>query len=159
MSTIEQALSNLGIKYKKYDHPPVFTVEEAKKYSINIGAGETKNLFLRNDKGDKHYLVTLPGDKRADLKRLSVLLGESKLSFASPERLKQYLDLTPGSVSPFGLINDKSKEVIVVVDNDLLQFETLGYHPNINTATLVVSRDDFKKFLGSTGNKIIFSDL
>lgn len=159
MQDVYQILSGLNIAYEKHDHPAVFTVEEAQKYDRGIDAGKSKNLFLRNKKGDKHYLVIVESTKRVDLKQLSVQLNENKIGFASPERLLEYLGLTPGSVSPFGLINDKNKAVQVIVDNDLMMHKKLAFHPNINTATLVMSSKDFQKFLDSTGNSISFLNL
>lgn len=103
-------------------------------------------------------MLTL-GSKRLDLKSLAVFLNESKLSFASPEKMMEYLGITPGSVSAFGLINDVDKVVRVIVDEDLLKFDKQGYHPNINTATLIISTKDFKKFLNWTGNKVIYKSL
>lgn len=158
MNDIYQILKQLGIKYEKFEHPAVYTVEEAQKYDRGIEAGKSKNLFLRNKKGNKHFLLIIESTKTADLKTLSSLLNENKLGFASPERLKEYLDLTPGSVSPFGLVNNKDKSVYVVVDNDLLNYPKLAFHPNINTATIVINTEDFKKFLTHTGNEIIFVD-
>ncbi len=159
MNDIYKILQHLEIEYEKYEHPAVFTVEEAAQYDRGIDAGKSKNLFLRNKKGNKHFLIVVESTKKVDLKQLSTLLNESKLSFASPERLKEHLGLTPGSVSPFGIINDADKLVNVIIDTGLLQYERVGFHPNINTATLAIKTDDFKKFLDSTGNKITYLDL
>ncbi len=159
MNDIYQILHDLDISYEKYEHPAVFTVEDAEKYDRGINAGHSKNLFLRNKKGDQHYLVVVEASKRVDLKKLALLLNESKLSFASAERLMTYLGLTPGSVSPFGLINDTSKTVQVIVDNGLMQQTKQSYHPNRNTATLVIKREDFKKFLSWTKNPVMYKDL
>lgn len=159
MKDIYLILKDLDIEFEKYEHPAVYTVEEAEKYDRGVDAAHSKNLFLRNKKGNKHYLVILEGSKRVDLKELAKLLNEGDLSFASPERMLKYLELTPGSVSPFGLINDINKEVHVVVDNDLLKSKKQGSHPNVNTATLVISTDDFKKFLEYTGNWVTYLNL
>ncbi|HSW96335.1 MAG TPA: prolyl-tRNA synthetase associated domain-containing protein [Candidatus Saccharimonadales bacterium] len=155
MRDIYSVLEKIGIPYEEYEHPPVFTVEETEKYERGNGT-PSKNLFLRNKKGNKHYLVVLEANKRIDLKNLEVLLQEKGLSFASSERMMQYLGLTPGSVSPLGLINDINQEVSVIVDKDLLKSEKQGFHPNVNTATLVIKTDDFKKFLDWTKNKITY---
>ena len=155
MKDIYETLNQLNIEYIKHDHPAVYTCEEAEKYYGNIKGGKSKNLFLRNKKGDKHYLLVMEAEKRVDLKGLGMKLNESKLSFASEERLMKYLGLTKGAVSPFGLINDEGKVVTVVVDNDLMKHDYLHYHPNVNTATLELSREDFKKFLEEMGNKIL----
>jgi len=159
MENVYQVLDSLGIKYKKFEHPVVHTVEDANKLGLEIEGGINKCLFLRNKKGDKHYLVLIRGSKRLDLKKLEELLSETRLSFASPERLMTYLKLIPGSVSPFGLINDSDKAVTAIVDDELLTNDELALHPNINTQTLVLKIGDFKKFLTWTKNKIIFLDL
>ena len=159
MSDIYQVLDNLNITYKKFDHLAVFTIPEAEKHCGHIPGGKSKNILLRNRKGDKHYLIVVKGNKRLNLEKLSGILNESKLSFASEKRLMKYLGLTPGAVSPFGLINDVEKEVGVIVDSDLLEYAELQYHPNINTSTLVLSSVDFKKFLENSGNKIDFIKL
>jgi len=159
MKNILQILKNLGITYTEHKHPAVFTVEEANKYYDTIPGTHTKNLFLRNKKGDKHYLVVIESSKRVDLGKLKQILGESKLSFASPERLKEHLNLTPGSVTPFGLIHDKDKKVQVIIDNDLWESEEINCHPNINTSTLTISSKDFRKFLEWTGNSVQSLDI
>lgn len=158
MKDIYEILRDIGITFEKYEHPAVFTVKEADKYDRSDGA-HSKNLFLRNKKGNTHYLVVLEASKRINLKELEALLSETGLSFASPERLMKYLGLTPGSVSPFGLVNDTNKEVKVIVDNDLLKSKKQGFHPNTNTSTLVISTNDFKRFLVWTNNNITYLKL
>ena len=148
------ALDALGISYQRYSHPPVFTAEDAAEHWAPIPATSVKNLFLRNKKGDRHYLVILEIDKEANLKHLVKLIGDDRLSFGSPERLMANLGLTPGSVSPFGLLNDASRAVIVIVDEDLRRAERLIFHPNINTASLAISREDFERFMASRGNTV-----
>ena len=98
-------LTGLGISFSRFTHPPVFTVEEAERYWADIPATHCKNLFLRNAKGTRHYLVVLEHAKTANLKDLAARIGDDRLSFASPDRLQRFLGLTPGSVSPFGLIH------------------------------------------------------
>lgn len=158
MKNIYQILEDLGITYQKYDHPPVYTVEDAEKYDRGNG-GQSKNLFLRNKKGNKHYLVILEASKRLNLKQLESLLEEVNLSFASAERLLKYLGVTPGSVSPFGLIHDTDNTVKVIVDKDLLEYENQSFHPNVNTSTLVIKTPDFQKFLRWTQNTVIHLNL
>lgn len=159
MENVYQVLDSLGIKYKKFEHPVMHTVEDADKLDFKIPGGVNKCLFLRNKKGDKHYLVLLRGTKRLNLNNLEKLLEETRLSFASPERLMKYLKITPGSVSPFGLINDIGKSVTFIVDNELLNHDEIAFHPNINTQTLVLKTEDFRSYLIHTKNKIIFLDL
>jgi Ala-tRNA(Pro) deacylase len=148
------ALDALGIRYQRFEHPAVFNAEDASKHWDPIGGTQCKNLFLRNKKGDRHYLVILEISKRADLKDLVKLVGDDRLSFGSPERLMVKLGLTPGSVSPFGLLNDADGSVRVLVDADLKGAERLIFHPNINTASVVVSWTDLEKFLATRSNAI-----
>ena len=153
-SKVIQVLEELGIEYIRHEHPPVFTVEQAEKHWAEIRGSHCKNLFLRNKKGNRHYLVILLTSKQADLRALNNELGEDRLSFGSPERLKKYLGLEPGSVSPFGLINDRQREVIVIVDEDLKRADRVNFHPNVNTATLGISAADFERFLAWTGHSV-----
>ena len=151
---VVERLRDLGIVFERHEHPPVATVEEAAVHWAGIDAAHCKNLFLRNQKGDRHYLLILEHSKKADLRAVANQIGDGKLSFGSPERLLKHLGLTPGSVSPFGLIHDSSHSVRVVVDRDLQSAARLSFHPNINTATLVVSKDDFVRFLAACGNPV-----
>jgi Ala-tRNA(Pro) deacylase len=151
---VYDALNALGISYEKYEHPAVFTAEQAAEHWAAIPATPVKNLFLRNKKGDRHYLVILAIDKQADLRHLVKVIGDDRLSFGSPERLLARMGLTPGSVSPFGLLNDPSRSVQVVVDADLRGAERLIFHPNINTHSLTIAFADFEKFLASVGNTV-----
>ena len=148
------ALSALGIEYEVFEHPPVFTAEEAALHWSAIPGARIKNLFLRNKKGDRHYLVILGIEKQADLRQLVKLIGDDRLSFGSPERLNKYLGVTPGSVSPLGLIHDTTHTVRVIVDSDLKQADRLIFHPNDNTASLTISGGDFVKFLERQGNSV-----
>ena len=151
---VVERLRDLGIAFERHEHPPVATVEQAAEHWAGIDAAHCKNLFLRNQKGDRHYLLILEHSKKADLRAVANQIGDGKLSFGSPERLLKHLGLTPGSVSPFGLIHDSIHSVRVVVDRDLQGAERLSFHPNINTATLVVSKDDFVRFLAACGNPV-----
>jgi Ala-tRNA(Pro) deacylase len=148
------ALDALGIRYDRHEHPAVFSAEDAAKYWDPIAGTQCKNLFLRNKKGDRHYLVVVEISKRVDLKDLVKLVGDDRLSFGSPERLSAQLGLTPGSVSPFGLINDADGSVRVLIDQDLRGADRLIFHPNINTASVVVSWADLERFLATRRNTI-----
>jgi Ala-tRNA(Pro) deacylase len=154
IALVTSALDTLGISYDLYEHPPVFTADEAAQHWAGIDATRVKNLFLRNKKGDRHYLVILGIEKLADLRHLVKVIGDDRLSFGSPERLMTRLGLTPGSVSPFGLLNDSTHSVRVIVDADLKRADRLIFHPNINTASLAISRTDFERFLDSRGNMV-----
>ena len=158
MSSIYTVLTDLQIPFEKYTHPAVHTVVDTIEHYKNIDAGRCKNLFLQNVKGDTYYLIVMQADKRLDIKKLSATL-ETKLRFASEEKLLHYLGLTPGSVSPFGLINDTDHSVRVIVDKDVLNHQKVSFHPNINTETLVISSEDLQKFLTSVGNPITYFPL
>ncbi|SCZ77713.1 prolyl-tRNA synthetase associated domain-containing protein [Acidaminobacter hydrogenoformans] len=150
------ALDGLGIGYEVHTHPPVATVEEAKNHWDHIQGTKAKNLFVRDQKGKKHYLIVLEQDKPLNMKWFSEHFGLDKLSFASPERMEKYLGLQPGSVSPFGLINDANKEVIVYIDEEVMGGGHVNFHPNVNTMTLNMASEDFKKYLKAMGNKVHF---
>ncbi len=156
---VYEVLKNLGIPYTRHEHPPVFTVEQAERHWTNISGAHCKNLFLRNKKGTRHYLVILLTSKQADLKQLTVKLREDRLSFGSAERLQKYLGLETGAVSPFGLINDSRKEVVVIVDQGVRRAERVNFHPNINSVTLGIETADFERFLASSGNEVRFFEL
>lgn len=147
-------LSSLGIAFDRHEHPVASTVAEAEVYWKEIDATHCKNLFLRNQKGDRHYLVVVGHAKAVDLRRLAELIGDGKLSFASPERLMLRLGLTPGSVSPFGLLNDPERHVRVFLDAALEQAERITFHPNDNTATLALAYADFRTFLRHAGHQV-----
>ena len=151
---VYEVLKSLEIPFEVHHHPPVYTVEEAEEHWETVKGTHCKNLFVRNKKGNRHYLVILESSKRADLKDLNRQLGEDRLSFASPERMMRFLGLEPGAVSPFGLINDSGKEVQVVVDKDLRTANWVSFHPNVNTATLTLSFEDFERYLEWCGNSL-----
>jgi Ala-tRNA(Pro) deacylase len=142
------------VEYERHDHEAVFTVEESKKLSPELEGASTKNLFLRDKKGSRHFLVTVPEDKQVDLKALSGKLDCSRLSFASPERLKTHLGIEPGSVSLLALANDHEKKVEAFVDQDIWQAEAILCHPLVNTSTLVIPREDMRQFLEKTGHGV-----
>lgn len=145
-------LDSLQIPYEYLEHPPVATVDEAMKYWSDIDSGHCKNIFFRNHKGDRHYLVILYYNSKLNIKELEQKLHQGKLSFASDRRLMQYLGLTPGSVSPFGLINDVTRHVHLFIDRTLMDHERLSFHPNTNTASLIIPREGLFRFLEHTGN-------
>ncbi len=156
---VYEVLEDLGISFRRYEHPPVFTVEQAEKHWRGIPGAHCKNLFLRNKKGNRHYLVIAETSKAIDLRRLNEQLNEDRLSFGSPERLMRVLGLEPGSVSPFGLVNDASKEVRVVIDSDLKNSAQVNFHPNVNTATIGLGFADFEKFLSWAGNSVRYLEF
>jgi Ala-tRNA(Pro) deacylase len=151
---VYDALDAMGIPYQKYEHPPVFTSDEAAEHWGPIQATQVKNLFLRNKKGNRQYLVILGIGKQADLRELVKIIGDDRFSFGSPERLMETLGVTPGSVSPFGLLHPGSKEVRVIIDQDLRSADKLIFHPNLNTASVTISVADFERFLSTRPNVV-----
>jgi Ala-tRNA(Pro) deacylase len=154
-----ERLERLGIAFDRYEHPPIATAEEGDRYWTGIEAMHSKNLFLRNQKGDRHYLLVVVHSKRVDLRSVANQIGDGKLSFASPERLLKHLGVTPGSVSPFGLMNDSGHAVRLFLDRDLETAGRVSFHPNINTATLVLTREDFVRFVRDTGHEMKWVDV
>lgn len=153
---IYQLLNELGISFDYYEHPPVPTVTEAAKYWKDIESAHCKNLFFRNHKGNRHYLVIFDYRKTIEIREIEQYLKQGKLTFASENRMQKYLGLKPGSVSPFGLINDGEKHVTVFIDSDLKKSQRISFHPNINTASLVIPFEGFIKYLDFSGNKYEF---
>ena len=151
---VERYLAGLAVAFTRHEHPPVATVAEAETHWAGIDALHCKNLFLRNQKGTRHFLVVLAVTRRGDLAAIGDLFGERKLGFASPERLLAHLGLTPGSVSPFGLINDPEHRVEVAIDVAVRDAARVAFHPNVNTATLVVTGGDFQRFLAAVGHEV-----
>jgi len=154
-----ELLQKLGISFEYHEHPPVATIEDAKIHWQNFDSGRCKNIFFRNHKGDRHYLVILEHLRQLNIRDLEQRLKQGKLTFASDQRLKNYLGVEPGSVSPFGLINDTDHHVHLFIDAKLDEFERLSFHPNINTASLIIGKPDFLKFLIYQGNSYEFIKL
>jgi Ala-tRNA(Pro) deacylase len=151
---VYSTLDAMGITYEVFHHPPVFNSEDVDEHWAGIDATKVKNLFLRNKKGDRHYLVILEVSKRADLKDIVTVVGDDRLSFGSPDRLMANLGVTPGSVSPFGLIHDAKHAVRVIVDQDLRSAQRLIFHPNINSSSLTIAVADFERFLAAMENPV-----
>lgn len=151
-----EMLSVLDIEYQVMNHPAVFTIEDMDNLKITQYGDVCKNLFLRDVKGTRHFLVVLDKDKKADLKNIQKQIGCARLSFASEERLFKYLHLQKGEVTPLGIINDLNVFVEVVLDKDLTGKNKLGFHPNDNTATVWISFDALKKIIEQNGNTIHF---
>lgn len=155
-------LRSHNIPYECYNHPEGKTIEEAKRWWREDGSVHCKNLFFRNHKGNKHYLVCFDCDHDLAIHDLEARLKASlvsqglpscgKLSFASPERMLKYLGLEPGSVSPFGLINDQEHHVHLFLDENLRQATSLSFHPNDCRGTVVISNDAFARYLEVVGN-------
>jgi Ala-tRNA(Pro) deacylase len=149
---------DLGISYRVYDHAPIFTVQEGVHLKESIPGVHCRNLFLR-DKKEIMYLVVLTNETMVDLKGLEKLLNCGRLSFGSPERLWKYLGITPGSVCPFTVINDKNHEVTVILDAKMMAAEAVSYHPLDNRQTVNLTPADLLEFFAHTGHKPIILDL
>jgi Ala-tRNA(Pro) deacylase len=156
---VYKLLHELNIPFDYYEHPPVPTVEEASKYWEGIDSSHCKNLFFRNHKGNKHYLVVFNFLQSLNIRDLEQRLKQGKLSFASPERMMKYLRIEPGSVSPFGLIHDTENHVHLFIDKNLQHSERISFHPNLNTASLVLPMNGFLKYLNHIGNTYEFIEL
>jgi Ala-tRNA(Pro) deacylase len=146
-------LDELGIAYTSYEHAPVFTCEEAYAALPNEPAVQTKNLFLRDKRGRRHLLLVTSCEKAVDVKGFADQAAADHLSFASAERLSKYLGVEPGSVTVFGLVNDRAGAVELYVDEDVWNSPQWRCHPLTNKGTLVVSRADLERFFAKTGHK------
>ncbi len=156
---VYEVLKELQIDFEKREHPAVFTCEEAEEFTSDMRGVHTKNLFLRNYKGNTHYLVVTKDSKTLNIKEFEKKIGEKNMSFASKERLMKYLGLTPGGVSIFGLINDETNSVKLILDKSILQNEYINSHPNVNTATVNLSVNDLKKFINWSGNEVEYLEI
>ncbi len=153
MIDIFNFLANHGIDYDRFDHPPVYTVADVHRLTPDLPGAKTKNLFLRDSKNNRHFLVVVPGDGRIDMKALPGVLGSGRITFGSPGRLKEYLGIEPGSVSLLAIVNDTRHAVEVVVDECLWTSEALQFHPLVNTSTLVITMNGVRRFLSATGHE------
>ena len=158
MEEILARLKELNIKYEIKNHIPVYTIEEMDRlgkdffYCVCI----CKNLFLRDQKGKRHFLYVLREDKTANLSELPDKIGSTRLSFASEERLKKYLNVEKGAVTPLAVLFDREKAVEVIIDKDLLKEDILGVHPGENTSTVLIKSQDLIKYIEANKNKIIY---
>ena len=149
---IFEFLQAQGIVAERHTHPPVMTVEESLRLVPKLPGLKTKNLFLRDKKGRRHLLVTVPHDLAVDLHALGISLDVQKLGFASADRLLQHLGIRPGSVSLLALFNDKAHAVEFVIDRRLWEADAVQAHPLINSQTLVLGHADLERFLAATGH-------
>lgn len=151
---IYELLEKENISYSKKEHPAVYTMDDMVKEGLLDEGVLCKNLFLRDQRGKNHFLVTTVGDKKINLKELAKRVDSKPFSFASEERLDKYLHLKKGSVSPLGLLNDDSNTVTFILDTDL-KGEDLGIHPNDNTATIWITYDELKDLVQKHGSPIV----
>ena len=152
---IKMFLEEKKIPFEWVEHKAVYTIEEMEELGLESMDEIAKNLFLRDQKGKRHFLVVVQGLKQVNLKELGEKLG-TKLSFASEERLEKYMGLKKGAVTPLGVLNDENHVVEVVFDRDLCHAKKVGIHPNDNTATVWLSFKDLKKLIEKLGNNISY---
>ncbi len=151
---IYQFLQAHRIAYQRFDHPPVYTVADVHRLTPDLPGAGTKNLFFRDKKGARHFLVVVPDDKRVDLKRLPESLQSARVSFGSPQRLKETLGIEPGSVSLLAVFTDRDRQKVeVFIDASLWKAEEFQFHPLVNTSTLVISKNGIERFLAATGHR------
>ena len=148
---LAQRLEQLGIKTTTLPHKPLFTVEESRTHRGKIPGGHCKSLFLKDKKGELWLVVALE-DAGIDLKTLPRLIGSGRLSFASADLLIKVLGVTPGSVTPFALINDTGQQVKVILDRAMMAHHLLNYHPLVNTATTTIASADLVTFIRDCGH-------
>ena len=148
-----------NISYEYIEHPAAPTIDIAKQYIGGEDVVLCKNLFFRNHKGNKHYLVIMDSSHQMDIHDIEKQLHEGKLSFASPERMMKYLGVTPGSVSLFTLLNDINHEVILFIDESLKLTKKVSFHPNDNTASLIITSEDMLKVIDLMENNKEFLQL
>jgi Ala-tRNA(Pro) deacylase len=144
--------AELGIATESREHAPVFTVEEARALRGQIPGGHCKNLFLKDEK-DAVWLIVCLEDARVNLKQVPVRIGSKRLTFGKPDLLMELLGVEPGSVTPFGLINDKAARINVILDQAMLEHESLNYHPLRNDATTTIAAIDLLAFIRSCGHE------
>jgi Ala-tRNA(Pro) deacylase len=153
---VYDTLDDLSIPYTLRSHPPVYTVEQARQYDGDLPGAHCKNLFLRNKKGDCHYLAVFEASTQVNLRELSGRIDANNLSLASPERLMRCLGIEPGAVGPFGLLHPGAREVVVMIESRLKTFSHVGFHPNTNTVTLTLAWPDFERLLAHVGNSVLW---
>ena len=159
MNEVIELLNKKNIKYNLVEHDEVHTIEDMEKLGLLDKGYVCKNLFLRNANGKEHYLVACSHEKNIDLKDLATKIGSTRLSFGSDERLKKYLGLEQGYVSPFGVVNNDDESVIFVFDKDLKNMKNVGFHPNTNKATLFLDFNDVAKIIDEHGNEIMYISI
>lgn len=157
--SVLDALDRAGVCYRMVSHDPVYTIEEMERLHLDADGRIAKNLFLRDARGKRHFLVVLAKHKTVELKALRGQLGTSALSFASEDRLRRFLGLEKGAVTPLGILNDEARAVEVLFDRDLAGLPSLGVHPNRNTATVFLSFADLESLIRSHGNPVSFVDI
>lgn len=149
---LEIFLHKHSIRAMRYGHPPVMTVADSERLVPKLPGAKTKNLFLRDRRGRRHFLVTAPHGLAVDLAALSAVLDAGRVGFASRERLARHLGVTSGSVSLLALVNDREHAVEFVIDSALWEASAVQAHPLVNDATMVIAHADLERILKATGH-------
>lgn len=150
---VAEFLKENKIDYVMHEHPPVYTCEEAAIHCSDIPGIASKNLLLKDKKSEKYFLVIIAADKKLDNRQMQDFSGAKKIRFGNPDELDSLMGLTPGSVSPLGLINDTENNIIVLIDQDVWESDIVSFHPNRNNATLEIKKDMFHKLMKTLGNQ------
>lgn len=145
-------LDSMGITYKMVEHPVCHTIEDMEKEGITAHGEVYKNFFVRDAKGTRHFVITVPKDKTVDVQAIAKQIGSTRLSFGSEDRLMKHLKIVPGQVGPLAAINNPDNTVEFIFDKDIKKEKNLGIHPNDNTATIFLSFEDVLKVLKKTGH-------
>lgn len=151
---VYEFLNDKKVQYEVTNHEPVYNMEDMQRVGLDKIGTICKNLFIRDQKGKKHFLITADNDTPINLKDLGEKLGAGKVSFASAERLEKYLGVTAGCVSPFGVLNNEDHSVTVVFDQKLQGNKKIGVHPNEHDATVWISFSDLTKLIKDLGNEV-----
>src|SRR5438045_9087194 len=159
MSSLHEFLTRHAIDAERHEHPPVMTVEESERLVPRLPGAKTKNLFLRDKKGARHFLVTVPHHVAVDLNGVGAQLDAGRLGLASAERLMKHLGVAPGSVSLLALVNDTARAVEFVIDRRLWDAEAVHAHPLVNDATMVIPHAQLERFLAATGHPVRIVDM
>lgn len=148
-----------SIAYQLIEHEPLFTVDQASVALADAPGTATKNLFLRDDKGKRHFLVTVKDSKKVDLRRLEKALNSKGLGFASAERLRKFLGVEPGSVTLLAVINDPDSQVEVYVDREVWDTDHIQCHPLVNTATVITPKEELVRYIDLCGHSVTVLDI
>lgn len=156
---VMEALQALGIPFERFEHGPAMTMDDCGLFDAGRHAAHCKNLFLTNRQSTDFYLLLVAGDKPFQTKDISGQLGVSRLSFGTPAQLEALLGLSPGAVSPMGLIHDEERRVHVLLDKELPRWQDVLVHPNVNTASLALKTEDLLRFIAARGNRVTEVDI
>lgn len=151
-----ELLDRYQVSFDRLDHPPISSVRDV---DVVLPGQQVKNLFLKDKKGRRYYLYILPDEKQANLKALAAFLGESRLSFASDERVEELLHVLPGTITPFGLYFDRDHLVELIVDSSVDSHLTVGFHPFVNSTTLNIAYSDFQRMMEELDHPIRVVDI